>query len=282
MGPISKFQSIEIQNPRRSPLNNMDLVWTKDIENGRAHIIEVECTYMPHARVLKFINNEQNRENSSMERMSKCQEPKTTLAIFGMMFYCSILLYSFFFNLISYPTLSPKLIAHFVASMHGGIDQRTILETQTTIKSIKRGYLTQFLIKQMYTQLEVAKIIFYHQLHTQADGKPMHGKHDLDSIMWPYVFAPQISQALKDNIWIQLGLSYTINKYMTNIKQYIWWARINARKWMTSDKFMREQDIAYLDPKHKRKSYHLHKNLTISLCTWAFNYLFMMCFIFKM
>ncbi len=51
---------------------------------------------------------------------------------------------------------------------------------------------------------------------------------------------------------------------------------------MTSDEFIKEQDIAYLDPKHKRKSYHLHKNLTISLCTWAFNYLFMMCFIFKM
>jgi hypothetical protein len=134
----------------------------------------------------------------------------------------------------------------------------------------------------MYTQLEVAKIIFYHQLHTQVNGKPMHGKHDLDSNMWPYVFAPQIWQALKDNIWIQLGLSYTINKYMTNIKRYIWWARINARKWMTSDEFIKEQDIAYLDPKHKRKSYHLHKNLTISLCTWAFNYLFMMCFIFKM
>jgi hypothetical protein len=138
MGPASKFQSIEIQNPRRSPFNNMDLVWTKDIENGRAHIIEVECTYMPHARVLKFINNEQNHENSSMERMSRCQESKTTLAIFGMMFYFSILLYSFFKNLISYPTLSLKLIAHFVASMHGVIDQRTILETQTTINPLNK------------------------------------------------------------------------------------------------------------------------------------------------
>jgi len=54
----------------------------------------------------------------------------------------------------------------------------------------------------MYTPLELAKIIFYHQPHTQANGKPMHGKHDLDSTMWPYICAPQMSQALKDNIWI--------------------------------------------------------------------------------
>jgi hypothetical protein len=68
-----------------------------------------------------------------MEQISKCQESKTTLTIFGMMFYCSILLYNCFFNLISYPTLNAELITHFVVGMHGGINQRTILETQTTI-----------------------------------------------------------------------------------------------------------------------------------------------------
>jgi hypothetical protein len=60
--------------------------------------------------------------------------------------------------------------------------------------SIKQGYLVQFLIRQMYTPLKLAKIICYHQPHTQANGKPMHGKHNLDSIMWPYVFAPRMSQ----------------------------------------------------------------------------------------
>jgi len=58
MGHASNFQSIEIQNPRKSPFKNMDLVWTKDIQHGGAHIIEVECTYMPHAQVFNFLNNE--------------------------------------------------------------------------------------------------------------------------------------------------------------------------------------------------------------------------------
>jgi hypothetical protein len=42
MGRASKSQSIEIQNPRKSPFNNMDLVWKKDVQYGRAHLIEVE------------------------------------------------------------------------------------------------------------------------------------------------------------------------------------------------------------------------------------------------
>jgi len=34
MGHASKYQDIEIQNPKKSPFNNMDLVWKKmfDIE----------------------------------------------------------------------------------------------------------------------------------------------------------------------------------------------------------------------------------------------------------
>jgi len=67
MGHASKSQSIEIQNPRRSPFNNMDLVWTKDIQHRGAHIIEVESTYMPHARVVNFLNDERNHEDSPME-----------------------------------------------------------------------------------------------------------------------------------------------------------------------------------------------------------------------
>jgi hypothetical protein len=49
MGGASKSQSIDIQNPRKSPINNMDLVWKKDVRYGGAYIIEVECVYIPHA-----------------------------------------------------------------------------------------------------------------------------------------------------------------------------------------------------------------------------------------
>jgi hypothetical protein len=49
MDCVSKSQFIEIQNSRKSPLNNMDLVWKKDVQHGGAHIIKVECAYILHA-----------------------------------------------------------------------------------------------------------------------------------------------------------------------------------------------------------------------------------------
>jgi hypothetical protein len=48
------------------------------------------------------------------------------------MFYCSLLLYGTYFNLIFYQTLGLKLIAHFVDT-HVGMDQKLIMETQTTV-----------------------------------------------------------------------------------------------------------------------------------------------------
>jgi hypothetical protein len=36
---------------------------------------------------------------------------------------------------------------------------------------------------------------------------------------------------------------------------------------------VKQQDITYLDCKHKKGSWCLHKNLAIFTCTWAFNHL---------
>jgi hypothetical protein len=42
---------------------------------------------------------------------------------------------------------------------------------------------------------------------------------------------------------------------------------------MTRDDFIRQQDITYLDHKHTKRSWRLHKNPAISLHTWAFSHL---------
>jgi hypothetical protein len=67
MGCASKSQYIEIQNLKKSPFNKMALVWKKDVQHGGAHIIKVECAYIPHACISKFLNGEQSHEDSPME-----------------------------------------------------------------------------------------------------------------------------------------------------------------------------------------------------------------------
>jgi hypothetical protein len=68
-----------------------------------------------------------------------------------------------------------------------------------------------------------------------------------------------------------IGFRLFVKQIYDNHKA-IWWARINVGKAMTRNDFIRQQNIAYLDRKHKKKNWHSHKNLAISLCTCAFSH----------
>jgi hypothetical protein len=48
-----------------------------------------------------------------------------------------------------------------------------------------------------------------------------------------------MSQALKDHIWIQLGLGYTVKQIYDKHKA-IWWVRMNAGEAMTRDDFIKQ------------------------------------------
>jgi ABC-type antimicrobial peptide transport system ATPase subunit len=66
--------------------------------------------------------------------MPRIQNHLSHIWYYNLMFINVIWL---FFYFIIYPTLSLKLIAHFV-DMHVGMDQGTIVETQTTIDLLNK------------------------------------------------------------------------------------------------------------------------------------------------
>ncbi len=114
----------------------------------------------------------------------------------------------------------------------------------------------------------MAEITIYHKAHTRIDESFAHGEHDLESISHMSRYAPRMSQALKDHIWAQLNLGYT-TKQIYDKHKTIWWERVNAGQSMTQDDFIRLEDIAYLDRKHKKGSWRLHTNLAISIRSCA-------------
>ncbi len=128
-----------------------------------------------------------------------------------------------------------------------------------------------FSIKCLYTQFDVVKIMIYHKAHTWIDGSFTHGEHDLESISHMFCYIPCMSQAFKDHIWAQLSLSY-IAKQIYDKHKAIWCECVNAGQSKTQDDFIRLQDIAYLDWKHKKGSWCLHTNPAISIQSWAFQH----------
>ncbi len=99
MGRASKSQYIEIQNPKKSPFNNMDLVWKTNVRHERAHIIKVKCAYIPHAWISEFLKGEQSHEDSpnGMEHLwvgtftRKCKNAKNPKPPWPFLVWCFII-----------------------------------------------------------------------------------------------------------------------------------------------------------------------------------------------
>jgi hypothetical protein len=94
-----------------------------------------------------------------------------------------------------------------------------------------------FLIKWLYTQPKIVEVTFYHWTYTWTDGKLTHSAHDLESASQMFLYVPCMSQKLKDHIWSQLGLGYTM-KQIYNKHKTIWWPRVNVGEPMIKDDFI--------------------------------------------
>jgi hypothetical protein len=141
-------------------------------------------------------------------------------------------------------------------------------EDHNHMRSIKRGCLAHFSIKRLYTWPDVVEIAFYHRTHTQVNGDPIHNACDPWSTSQMLTYAPRMPHKLKEFIWTQLRLGYTVKQIYDKHKN-IWWAQANAGEWMTWDDFLWLQDIAYLDRKHKKGTWCLHTNLVLSIQSWV-------------
>jgi hypothetical protein len=97
------------------------------------------------------------------------------------------------------------------------------------MKLIKCGYLVHFSIKRLYTQLDAVEIIFYYWIHTWANGNPTRDACDPRSISQMSTYAPRMFHKLKESMWTQLGLGYTVKQIYDKHKK-IWWARMNVGK----------------------------------------------------
>ncbi len=78
----------------------------------------------------------------------------------------------------------------------------------------------------------------------------------------------RVFHKLMEFIWTQLELGYIVKQIYHEHKE-IWWAWANVDEWMTWDDFLRLQDIAYLDRKHKKGIWPLHTNWTLSIESWV-------------
>jgi hypothetical protein len=72
MGQTPLSQSIEIQNPTKSPFSNLDLVLKNGFRHGGQSNVTIKIAYIPHDRVFEFLQGERR----DMQIAVKCNISK--------------------------------------------------------------------------------------------------------------------------------------------------------------------------------------------------------------
>jgi len=67
MGRVPKSYSIHVQNPTKSLFSNKDLVWRFRIRHGGQNKVTIQFAYVPYARILEFLEGEQEDMSTPME-----------------------------------------------------------------------------------------------------------------------------------------------------------------------------------------------------------------------
>jgi len=68
----------------------------------------------------------------------------------------------------------------------------------------------------------IVEITFYYWTFIQANGDLAHSAQDLNFVAQMSLYAPHVSQILKDYIWTQLELGHMM-KQIYNKHKAIWW-----------------------------------------------------------
>jgi len=129
------------------------------------------------------------------------------------------------------------LSGNYVCRYECGYGPKDHYEDPIHMKSIKHSSLTHFSIKRFYTRPDVVEITFYHWTHIWANGDPTHNACDPRSTSQMSTYDPLVSRKLKEFIWTQLGLRYTVKQIYDKHKE-IQWAWVNVGECMTQNDFL--------------------------------------------
>jgi len=115
-------------------------------------------------------------------------------------------------------------------------------------RSIKQGCLATFSIKWLYTWPNVMELCFYHW--TRPNKWWASTWQTKSWIINSHVIVCTLNFTIFKRSHIQSSLRHT-TKQIYDKHKTIWWEGVNATKAMMKDDFI-QQDIVYLDRKHKR------------------------------
>lgn len=128
-----------------------------------------------------------------------------------------------------------------------------------------RGCLCHFTVKRLYTRPLVALVIYNQRKHVDKSGSPCHGILDKEAMGTRAMYAPRISDELRQKIMSMLYVGIPLDNI---IQQHVEEVQRHGGP-QNRDDFLSRNDVRNMERLIRNSSYELHANQECSVKMWV-------------
>ncbi|XP_057985904.1 uncharacterized protein LOC110651108 isoform X2 [Hevea brasiliensis] len=132
-------------------------------------------------------------------------------------------------------------------------------------RHMMRGCLCHFTVKRLYTRPFLALIIYNQRKHVDKIGAPCHGILDLDAVGTRAMYAPRISEELRQKVMFMLYVGISLDNIIQHHAEVVHGHGGPHNR----DDFLTRNDVRNMERVVRNSSHKLHANDDCSVKVWV-------------
>ncbi|KAH1252917.1 hypothetical protein GmHk_04G009739 [Glycine max] len=132
-------------------------------------------------------------------------------------------------------------------------------------RHMMRGCLCHFTVKRLYTRPLLALIIYNQRRHVDKSGAPCHGLLDRDAVGTRAMYAPRISDELRQKVMSMLYVGISLDKIIQHHAE----GMQKQGGPQNRDDFLTRNDVRNMERTVRNSSHELHENDECSVKIWV-------------
>ncbi|KAK9279360.1 hypothetical protein L1049_013039 [Liquidambar formosana] len=258
MPRMEDILNLPVQDPPCAEFSAAQIKWVK-VEGGRQGGDDIAL--IPFARVDDFVKGESTKEEcpANFRIESRRKRPEGSVNKPRVDGYLEYTLYWCSYGPEDYRDSEAGIVDSFNTKPASGKGSRP------GRRHMMRGCLCHFTVKRLYTRPFLALIIYNQRNHVDKTGAPCHGILDQDSVGTRAMYAPRISEELRQKVMSMLYIGISLD----NIIQHHMEVVQNHGGPHNRDDFLTRNDVRNMERVIHNSSHELDLNDECSVRMWV-------------
>ncbi|KAF9681162.1 hypothetical protein SADUNF_Sadunf06G0196900 [Salix dunnii] len=250
--------SLPVQDPPCAEFSAAHIKWVK-VEGGRQGGDDIAL--IPFPRVNDFVKGESSNaecpasfriESRRKRSEGSISKPRVDCYLEYTLYWCSY---------------GPEDYRDSESTMGDGSHTKPVTGkgSRPGRRHMMRGCLCHFTVKRLYTRPFLALIIYNQRKHVDKTGAPCHGILDVDAVGTRAMYAPRISEELRQKVMSLLYIGISLDNIIQHHAEVVQ----GHGGPLNRDDFLTRNDVRNMERIVRNSSYKLHADDEFSVRMWV-------------